>query len=147
MREKLWIAPELLDDDLAGHDRMDRAEVVVRARVRKRERELIVRVERLGPELLVWADHGVRHVVMIDPRNRRAGGHSDFLRRKAKVIDRNARGGILFLRRSGYVASVNHGRRCDHSQQSCAQENISYESFHWLFPFFQDRCGLPTRQR
>ena len=52
-------SPRSLDDDLAGHLRVNRAEIRIRSRLAEREGELLVRIEHFGLERLwiVRADH------------------------------------------------------------------------------------------
>src|ERR1700704_3646690 len=63
-----------LHDDVCGHLGMDGAEVGVRSGRRERVTELLVSVERVWLEgRLVFADYGVRDVVLIRPGHLCAG--------------------------------------------------------------------------
>src|SRR5947209_16328328 len=57
----------LLHHDLGGHLGMNGAEVVIGSCLGELVGELLVRIQHLGLNGLVVADHGVRDVVMIGP--------------------------------------------------------------------------------
>src|SRR5579862_9678994 len=76
-----------LHDDLAGHFRMDRAEVLVGAGIWKRERKLLVSIKSFRFELVIHAYDGMRHVVLVDPGNLRSCRYRHFHGREAEVID------------------------------------------------------------
>ena len=59
------------NDDAAGHLRMHRAVVLVRSRLRERERILPIRVDRLRLELACRARNHVRNVVLVLPSHSR----------------------------------------------------------------------------
>ena len=75
-----------LDDDRALHVRMQAAEILERARRRKRERVLVLGVERLRAEV-TGRDHRVRDVVLVDPGDGVADLHGELLRAEGEVVD------------------------------------------------------------
>src|SRR5215510_11866540 len=77
-----------LDDDCPGHVRMQGTKVFKNAWCRERERELVVAVERLGPEI-IERDHGMGNVVFIGPGNRGARSHLQFLWPEGKIANLN----------------------------------------------------------
>jgi len=60
-----------LHDDLAGHLRVNGAEIRIRSRLAEREGKLLVRIEHFGLERLwiVRADHRMGNIVSIRPRH------------------------------------------------------------------------------
>src|SRR5271156_2258819 len=58
-----------LDDNFSGHLGVDRAEVGIFAGLREGVGKLLIRIEHFGLEHLFRADHGVRDIVAIDPRD------------------------------------------------------------------------------
>ena len=84
--------------DLAGHFRMDRAEVGIRSRLGKRVRELFVRIHHLGLEQAVCAHGRMRNVITVCSGNRCSDGYRDRLRPKNEIIDFHrhvCRGGLV----------------------------------------------------
>src|SRR5260370_16750259 len=66
------VSPHSLDDDLAGHLRVNRAEVRISSCLAEREGKLLVRIEHFGLEDALWAHHCVWNVVAVGPRYRLA---------------------------------------------------------------------------
>src|SRR5712671_7655980 len=66
--------------------RMQRAEILKRARRREGEGEPVAGVERLGAEM-AGRHHRVGNVIPVDPRDGGAGFHGELLRREGEVVD------------------------------------------------------------
>src|SRR6202030_4626847 len=72
---------------LAGHLRVYRAEVSVRSWLGERVRKLLVRIQHLGLEHFVVADHGMRDIVAIGPSHRGSRRNGDRRGAKAEIVD------------------------------------------------------------
>src|SRR5260370_8315654 len=68
------VSSRSLHDDLAGHLRVNRAEIRISPRFAEREGKLLVRIERFGLKHSVTADDRMWNIVAIGPRH--AGSHS-----------------------------------------------------------------------
>src|SRR5690242_14145637 len=73
-----------LHDDLAGHQGMERAEVLIDPGLRERIRIGLVGLQTRRPESLCRRDHGVDVLVAIQPGDGRAGRHGE--RRAAELV-------------------------------------------------------------
>src|SRR5262249_11950499 len=103
-----------LDDDLAGHVRVDGAEVVVGAGCREHEGEGVVGVQGAGVEGpgAGGTGRGMRYVVVVDPGDARPEGDGDLARREGEVVDddpgrlrsRNGEVGTVFIPRRPFRA-------------------------------------------
>src|SRR6266852_3558353 len=76
-----------LHHDLAGHLRVDRAEVGIRSRGGKRVGELFVRIPHLGLEHAVCAHHRMGNIITIGPGNCRSDGYRERLWPETEIID------------------------------------------------------------
>src|SRR5216684_4822279 len=80
-----------LDHDGTCHVRMQGAEILVVARCRERERELVLRIERLRLEELAAGGDRVWDVIVVDPGNGCASLHGDALRREGELVNSHLR--------------------------------------------------------
>src|SRR6516164_1071767 len=78
---------------------MQRAEILIGAGRREREREFVPRIECLRPEELAARGDGMRDVVLVGPGDGRACLHGEALRREGELVDEHL--GIGCLRRRG----------------------------------------------
>src|SRR5258708_27657483 len=138
-------SPHSLDDDLAGHLRVNRAEIRIRSRLAEREGELLVRIEHFGLERLwiVRADHRMGHIVSIRPRHACSHWHRECRRSEAEVIDLHLCGCRLFLRACQDILLAYgdcSNARCQRYCQNC-NRHTSPHVFSLSFDF-ADRIGL-----
>src|SRR5713101_1396853 len=76
-----------LHHNLAGHLRVDRAEVGIRSRLGKCVGERFVCIPHLGLEHAVCAHHRMRNIITVYPGNCGSNGYRDSLRPKTEIID------------------------------------------------------------
>src|SRR5437763_5638264 len=95
----------LLDDDLGGHLRVNRAEIGIRSRLGEGKRKFLVGVEHFGLERLgvVRAGHGVRDIVAIRPSHRGSHRNGQRGRTEAEIVDLHFGGFGFLLRRQSRV--------------------------------------------
>ena len=86
---RLHVRFRLLDHDFAGHLWVNGAEIRISSGLREGKRKLVVGVQRLGFEYswIIRAYDGVRNIVAINPRHRRACSDRQGRRQKTEIIN------------------------------------------------------------
>src|SRR6266851_7085497 len=130
-------SPHSLDDGLAGHLRVNRAEIRIRSRLAEREGKLFVRIEHFGLERfwIVRADHRMGNIVSIGPRYRGTHGNRQRRRPEAEVIDLHLCRFRLLLRARQEVLLPSS--KCSDSEQQRHNESCNrHTSPHVFLPLF-----------
>src|SRR5882762_4817192 len=113
------VPPRSLDDDLAGHLRVNRTKVGISSRLAEGEGKLLVRIEHFGFEDALRADDRMWDIVAIGPRDTCSHRHRESSRAEAEVIDLHFRCFRFLLRACrefllayGDRSHSEHQRRC-----------------------------------
>src|SRR5262249_16398177 len=104
-----------LHDDCPGHMRMQGTKVFISARCRECERELVLAIKRLRPEI-VRRNHRMGNVILVGPDDCRPRFHVQFLWPEGEVAD---------LDRS----VVRPGRCCGQEEYGCNAANAIRQHF------------------
>src|ERR1700687_219182 len=125
------VSPHSLHDDLAGHLRVNRAEVWISSRLAEGVRELLIRIEHFGFEDAVCADDRMWNIVAVGPRHGCPHGYGEGSRAEAEVIDLHLRCFRLLLRACREV-TLAHGDR-SHSEYQGRYQNCNRHTFPHAF--------------
>src|SRR5207248_2000055 len=122
----------LLNNYFCSHMWMNRTEIGIRARLGWREGELLIGIEDPGLDCLVFANHRVRNVITIRPRDRCSCFDGERRGREAEVIDLNFDAG----RRSSLAGTQSAHRSGKHKQYDnrCDSKNLAS---HFTSPLFE----------
>src|SRR6266403_2903841 len=130
-REALAGAPHSLRDDLAGHLRVNRAEVWISSRFAEGKGELLIRIEHFGFERALRADDRMWDIIAIGPRHGCPHWHGERSRAEAEVIDLHLRC-FRFLLRACQKVTLAHGHR-SHSEYQRRRQNCNRHTFPHAF--------------
>src|ERR1700732_5306422 len=125
------VSPHSLRDDLAGHFRVNRAEVRKSSHFAKGVSELLIRIEHFGLEDAVRADDRMWDVVAIRPRHGCPHRYGERSRAEAEVIDLHLRCFRLLLR-AWQEVTLAYGDR-SHSEYQRRRQNCNRHTFHHAF--------------